>query len=179
MIWIGRALSRLTSLAAIVGMVCVALMMAHVTADVAMRYLFNAPIGGTITIVSHYYMVILGFVSLAVAEERDAHISVEVVADLLPPLFTRPLAALASGVALFVFTMMTQRTWEEALRKMASGSTIEQGTMSIPLWPSYFALPIGCGLMVLVAGYKLVIAATGAPSGLATDPVPAAERQHD
>ncbi|MDP5335124.1 MAG: TRAP transporter small permease, partial [Paracoccaceae bacterium] len=59
-------------------------MMLHVTADVAGRYLFNSPLPGTIVTVANYYMVIIVFIALGVAEEKRAHISVEFLTDLMP-----------------------------------------------------------------------------------------------
>ena len=184
---IGRLLSRIVSLAAVIGMLCVMLMMLHVTADVTMRYVFNSPIPGTITIVANYYMVILGFIALAVAEEKDAHISVEVVADLMPAFMQRPLAALAAALATGIFATLTWRTIEVAQQQTAIGAKMPQGTVVIWTWPTYWALPIGCGLMAIVAFYKLAIAVTGLKSGLQPDrPVvetdedgPSLERTHD
>ncbi len=38
----------------LVVLICVTLMMLHITTDVLLRFVFNSPIGGTITIVSNY-----------------------------------------------------------------------------------------------------------------------------
>ena len=62
---------------------------------------------------------------------------------------------------------------------MATGTAIEQGTVTIPIWPTYYALPIGAGLMTLVALYKLAVALTGAKSGLEGERIPDAEKQYD
>ncbi len=76
MIHVGKALSGLTKIGSLLGTICIVLMMLHVTADVVGRYLFNAPLTGTIVIVGHYYMIIVVFIALGVAEEKNSHISV-------------------------------------------------------------------------------------------------------
>lgn len=151
-----RALSALVAAASALGALCVAAMMLHVTADVAGRYLLGRPLGGTITVVSHYYMVVLGFVALAVAERRDAHISVDVVAGLMPAAARRGLDVLAGVAAVAVFGLLAARTGLEAADKAALGASVQQGTAVIPVWPSYFALPAGCGLMALLCARKLL-----------------------
>lgn len=164
---LGRAISGLTSAAAFIGMLCVAIMMLHVTADVSMRWLLNAPIDGTITIVANYYMVVIGFIALGVAEEQDAHISVEIVSDLMPRGIQKGLGGFASLLSAVAFGFVTVRGWEVALNQTATGTSVQQGTQIIPIWPSYWAIPIGGALMALVAFYKFIVSITGARSGLA------------
>ena len=78
-----KLLSGLTRIASFVGAACILLMMLNVSADVFMRQVFNAPLPGTITIVSNYYMVLIVFLGLAAAEREDSHVSVEFLTDLL------------------------------------------------------------------------------------------------
>ena len=91
---ISRFLSTCATCTSVLAGAAVALMMVQVTLDVAMRHLFGSPLPGTLTIVSYYYMVIAAFVPLALAEQREAHISVEFVTDLMPKGVQRHLAGL-------------------------------------------------------------------------------------
>lgn len=159
-------LTKLVALAGLVGLACVVFMMVHIVCDVLGRFLFNMPVEGTITIVSNYYMVILAFGALAVSEGRDANISVEVVSDLLPRGVQPSLTAFASVVAVIAFSLLTVRGWIEADAKMRSGAALQQGIVTIPIWPSYYAVPLGCGLMVLVSFWKLICTVTGRPFAL-------------
>ena len=162
--WILR---NLVALAGLIGLACVVLMMLNIVSDVVGRYLFNTPVEGTITIVSNYYMVILGFGSLAVSEARDANISVEVVADLLPKGVQPSLNALASIIAIGCFSLLAVRGWIEADAKFTSGAALQQGVVTIPIWPTYDAVPLGSGLMVLASLWKLICTVTGRPFLLA------------
>lgn len=173
---LGRILARLIGATTFVGMIAVALMMAHITADVIGKFLFNAPIPATIALVSNYYMVLLAFMPLAYAESRRAHISVEVLTELFPRRAQHHLYSWTHLLSALVFALLTYRTWQEALTNHAMGTfAMEQSTKMIT-WPSYYILPIGCGLMTLVVLYRFAVYVTGAKDGIgdgiATTPSP-------
>lgn len=163
---LGRLLSWLTGLTTVVGGLVIALMMLHVSVDVAARYFFNAPLPGTITIVSYYYMAIAAFVPLAFAEQKDAHISVELVTERLPAFVQTHIARWALLLSAATFWLLAVRSWQEAWKQQAVGASVVQGDLNIPIWLSYFALPLGFGLMAVVVSYKFLVVLTGARSGL-------------
>lgn len=164
--WIGRGLSLLSASASAIGALCVVLMMLHVTADVIGRYFFNAPLTGTIVIVAHFYMVVLVFIALGVAEERRAHISVEIVSDLLPRPAQTGLGVISGALTIIVISLVMIGGYTEAFTQTRRGATMEQGSALISVWPSYWAVPIGAGLMIAIAGYRIVTTLTGWRSGL-------------
>src|SRR5690606_832991 len=103
---------------------------------------------------------------LAFAEQKEAHISVEVLTERLPAFIQRHLAGWCLLVSAIVFGLLTVRNWQEALVKQNIGASIVQGDTSIVIWPTYFVLPIGFGLMTIVLLYRLVVYLTAARSGL-------------
>lgn len=163
---LGKVLSRLVDAVTVLSGLAIALMMLHITADVIARYAFNYPLPGTITVVSNFYMVLVAFLPLAFAEQKAAHISVEVVTERLPGWLQKHLAGWMLLVSAAVFALLTARTWQEATAKHAINASIVQGEDMIPVWPTYFFLPLGCGLMFLVTLYKFAVYAGGARSGL-------------
>lgn len=176
---IGRFLSKVTNLISIVGGLAIALMMFHITFDVAGRYFFNAPIPGTITIVSYYYMSIAAFVPLAFAEQKDAHISVEVITERMPAWMRGNLERLAMLCSLVVFSLLAVRTYLEAGKKFEMGASVVQGNSDISIWVTYYMLPVGCGLMSLVVLYKLIMSFLPQESGLDTERARADELDPD
>ena len=163
---IGRALSFLSKSASLIGAICVVLMMLHVTADVLGRYLFNAPLPGTIVVVANYYMVILVFIAIGVAEEKKAHISVEFLTDLMPKRPQTVLSVLASALTVGVMVVLMVAGWDEAVKKTRGGATMEQGSQMIEIWQSYWLIPVGAALMGLIAAYRVVVTVIGARNGL-------------
>lgn len=146
-----RLLERIISFA---GMACVVLMMLHVTADVAGRYFLGKPLPGTITVVSSYYMVALSFLPLAVAEKLNAHISVDIIFERFPAWIRHGLVSLNYLFLTVVLTFATVRSWQVAVDKMKIRAAIQQGTEMIPVWQSYWLLPVGLGLMALLCVAK-------------------------
>lgn len=162
---IGRLLGRLTDLLAAVGCIAVVLMMLHITIDVTMR-LIGSPIPATVTIVPHYYMLPIVFLPLALAERNDAHITVEVFVQLLGRGAQRALAVLAWVVSTGVFAILAYQTLLDALDKTAKGTFMMEVDWKIPIWASYYFLPIGFAAVLLVLVYRIAITITGAESGL-------------
>lgn len=152
----------------LLGTLLLLVMVLHITCDVAARYLFNSPLPGTIEIVINYHMIIIGFLSLSFTEEKNRHISVDLVADHLPKTFQLRLEVIANFVAVIVFGFLTYRNWVEAVKKFDIRAYVTQGTTEIPIWPAYFVVPFGCALICIVALYKLACSVSGAESGLDT-----------
>lgn len=167
---IGRLLRRTTDLTMIIGLIAVALMMFHITIDVVGKFVMNEPVPATIALVSSYYMVVIAFIPIAYAETRNSHITVEVMTELFPWRAQLHLYSWSYLISALVYGLLTYRSWNEAMRAQEAGSFImEQGTKLL-VWPSYYLLPIGCGLMTVVLIYRFVIYLTGAKSGLGEVP---------
>lgn len=153
---IGKIIGALIRVLSFVGTICIVLMMLHVAADVVMRYLFNTPLPGTLTIVSRYYMVLLVFLSLAAVEKQGAQITVEVVHDRLPALVRKGLAPLSFLLTSVVFALLAVRAAEVAWDQTRLGAAVAQGTTVIPVWPSYWPVAIGSGAIALYALFRLL-----------------------
>lgn len=165
----GKLLSKLIDTMTVISGLAIALMMLHITADVVMRNFFNYPLPGTITVVSYYYMAVAAFMPLAFAEQKSAHISVEVITERMPKVVQKHLAGWMLLFSAAVFALMTLRSWEEALSKYGIKASVVQGEDSLAVWPTYFLLPVGCLLMFLVVLYKFIVYLTNQPSGLDVD----------
>lgn len=158
-------LLAIVALARMIGIVCLVLMMLHITLDVALRYIFNAPLPGTITFVASYYMIFLVFVGLVVTESQRGHIEVEFFAELMPAVIGRFLETLGAALTTAVFLLLAWRSFEVALQQTAVGARVVQGTLTVWTWPAYWALPIGCGAMALLSFVRFL----GIPVRVETD----------
>ena len=167
---IGRVLAQSINLTLAVGLIAVAMMMIHITLDVAGKFLLNEPIPATITIVSNYYMVVVAFLAIGFAETRNGHITVEVLTEMFPMRVQKHLYSWSYLLSAAIYGMLAVRSWEEAVRAQATGTFIMEQSTKFLTWPSYYLLPIGCGLMALVVLYRFIIYLTGAESGLGEVP---------
>lgn len=158
-----RILDVAVDLTGVAAALAVLLMMLHVTTDIVLRYLFNAPPPGTITFVSHYYMVFLVCLPLAFVERANGHIAVDVVTDRLPERWSYHLRHIALLPSAAVVGLVTYATWVEALGKFKRGTFLMEQGIQVPVWIGYFALPLGYGLMTLYLLLKFVAYLQGRP----------------
>ncbi|MEQ6250226.1 TRAP transporter small permease [Sulfitobacter sp. HNIBRBA3233] len=163
---IGKAISAVVAASSGIAGVLVVLLVAHVTLDVAMRYVFNTPLNATILYVASFYMVAIAFLPLALVEEKDMHISVELLAERFPSKIQTFLAFLATLLTAIVTATVAVRTGQEALVKYAGGAYSIEAGGKIITWPTYFFLPVGFGLMALVSAWKTIAMLLGRDSGL-------------
>lgn len=150
---IGAVLDLLTSSFRMLGIAALALMMLHVNLDVLCRTLFNAPVPGTLEIVSHWYMVAAVFLPLALVERLNAHISVEIVSQHLRGRALVGLLIAASLLSAGYFAILAWQTGIDAIEKFEVRE-ITLGQIELAVWPTRFFLPFGCGLLALLLLYK-------------------------
>lgn len=147
---IQKIVEHVISWTTIVAGAAITLMMLHISFDVLLRYASGRGMPGTLSIVSYYYMVIAAFVPLAFAELRNAHIQMELITDLLPSREGRILQGWVLVPTALVTGVLTWRGFEIALSQTRIGAAQIQGSSSIPVWPAYYALPLGAGLMTIL-----------------------------
>ena len=144
-----RAIDAPTGLLAWLGGLSLVLMMLHVVADVIGKYVFNAPVRGTLEIVAAYYMVMAVFLPLGYVTRREQHIVIEMFTSRLKP---RALACLKVAVGTLTFIYLAVFTWktgEDALERTIDGEVWQSAGFSVLIWPSRWTLVLGCGLMAL------------------------------
>jgi TRAP-type C4-dicarboxylate transport system permease small subunit len=152
---------RATAVLALLGSVGIFAMLIHVCAYVVGRHLAASPIPATVEIVSNYYMILIAFLPLAWAERRGDMISIEIFAQMLGGPLKRINALLVSVITAGAYAILTATTWLVAMREFATSSFVISLSVHIPIWPSYFVLPISFGLATIVCLLKVVLLAAG------------------
>jgi len=140
-------LQKLNQLITLIGGAAVSLMMIQVSLDVLFRYLLNQPLPGTITVVSHYYMIIAIFLPLAFVEQTKKSISIELLSNYFPPTFNRFLSIFSQLFISATAFMIAYTSFGVAIRHFHSKTSVMQGDYTIPTWPSYFILFVGVTLL--------------------------------
>ncbi len=130
----------------------VAVMIIHVCVDVIGKYFFGAPVVGTITIVTEYYMPAITFIPLALVQKYDQHISVEILTGHFSRTFQRHLRAWVNLFSAVIFCLLAYYGWVEAATKYNSNAFLIEGGLRFETWPGRFCPPIGFGL---IAAYLL------------------------
>ena len=136
---------RLVSLASLFLLI----MMLHVCADVALKYLMNRPIEGTLEIVSYYYMVAAVFLPLAFVELTRSAVAVDLFFIMMPRAMKITCMGLVLLICMVTYAGLAWITWHDALRALARREVV-MGSAAVPIWPSRFVLPISFALGSLV-----------------------------
>lgn len=173
---LGRFLSRCIDIVALIAGTLVVLMMVQVAVDVVARYIFGRPLPATTVFIAQYYMLFVIFLALALPERTNSHISVEIVTERLPLRVQYHLASWVHLLCAVIYAVMAQASWHEALNKFKMNATVIESGITVPIWPGYFVVPIGCALMAVVLLYRFIVYLTGWRSGLGETPVAGAEQ---
>lgn len=167
---LGNLMRRATAFLALLGSVGVAVMLVHICAYVIGRHVAASPIPATVEIVSNYYMVLIAFLPLAWAERRGDMISVEVFGQMFRGPLRRLNAAFVAATTAGAYAILAYTTWLVAMREFAVRSYVISLSMTIPVWPSYFILPLSFGLATVVCLFKLALVLAGRePAGHALE----------
>lgn len=150
-----RAVSHwISNAVGLVGALGIMVMMLYVTVDVLARLVLGSPLIGTNEIVSRYFMVAVAFLPLAWVEHRQAMISVELFDGYLGRrtlIVSDILVAVTSVLALI---LVAWTSLSEALEAFGKGAFVMAIGTRIPVWPTYFILPVGCGLAAHVVLFR-------------------------
>lgn len=162
-----RWLSWLASLAMI-------LIMAIVVCDVALRYVFNAPLQWAYDLISLYLMAGIFFLALSDAYAHNAHVSVDILFTNASPTARRLSEILSTVIGIVLFSLIT---WVGATRAYEHWAADDRmsGLIAWPTWAAAVLVPIGCGLLVLRLIARLVGHAASIATGRDIIPAPVAE----
>ena len=147
------------------GCVLVGLMALHVVLDVAGRYILNAPLPGTVEMVSHYYMVGVIFLPLAYVQSRRGHFAAEIFTQRMSPLAIALLEAIVTLVTALLLAFLAWRTAAYALEFTHARESVQTAYFTISTWPSRWLVPLGLGLMALYALVQALLVLAGRTPG--------------
>jgi TRAP-type C4-dicarboxylate transport system permease small subunit len=154
---IGRALSRVLDMSQVLSAIMVFAMMIHITLDVVVRYATSQGFAATVEVVSYYYMVGIAFLPVAYAEKVNAHISVEVVTQSLSQRLQGIALYIAWLLSIVVYSLLAYRTFQDAEAARRIGTFVFTQNVRIDIWPAYYFLPVGFGLMVATLIYRCIV----------------------
>ncbi|MES1925947.1 TRAP transporter small permease subunit [Salinisphaera sp. T31B1] len=159
-----RVLEGLSRLAGLIASLAVVAMMLHVTIAVVLRVGFRAPASGTMEIVSYFYMVAAVFLGIFVAAWQNAHIRVDVIANLFPARIQQVTDRLAELVMLAFFVFFAWGLWRTALQKTQQREEVDAIFAHLTVWPSRWLAVAGLSLAALVVMWRLARMLTGRPT---------------
>lgn len=142
-------------------LLALAAMMIHICADAFSRWLFHAPIAGTLEIVSHYYMTAVVFLPLALVQRAREHITVDVFAQLLPKAWVRWCDLLALALTTLLTGAFTVASIQQALRETSKGAYLDVIFFDLSIWETFWLMAAGALFVAVAALVGLIADITG------------------
>jgi TRAP-type C4-dicarboxylate transport system permease small subunit len=153
---IGSILDLVSRWMLYVSLVCIALMIVHITMDVIFRYFFGGSLAGTLEITSHYYMTAAVFLPLAFAQQERAHVMVELFTGSLAPRTIAAFDLLAGTLSLLFVFALFYFGLTAAIGFTAVGEYSHAASLPIVVWPSRWIVVLGTGALGLCIFVQIV-----------------------
>lgn len=169
---IRRWMRRVAEASALMGMVAVLGIMLYSVADVALRYLFNAPLPGAVDVVSYG----LGFAVAAAMPYgfvNDHHVSVDLLSGLTRGRARAAVRTAVTLVSTVCVGVLTQRIWIYADERRVVGDRM--WILQVEVWPVWYAIAALFSLTVALLAALAVLAAADAVLGPDDAPEPESE----
>lgn len=142
-----RAAARVSSALAMIAGILIAVILAVMVADVAMRNFTGSSVSGAYEVLT---MMLVGviFLGLAYAERTDSNIKLTLVTSRLPGTPAKIARIVSTIVAMLMCLWISWATWNSALLSIDRGE-FQQGLLSIPIWPAKLIIAIGFTVLTL------------------------------
>lgn len=119
-----------------------------VTADVVMRYAFNAPILGADDLSQDYLLPIVIWPSVAFVFSSGFQVRVTVLTQRLPTTVQRYLEVGMDLLGLLLYVAITIAGWQQFQQAVVQGERASN-ILQYPMAPAYFLVPLGAGLLCI------------------------------
>ncbi|MDE5412120.1 TRAP transporter small permease [Alkalihalobacterium chitinilyticum] len=140
---------RLKLIGVYTGGIAVVIMMFLIVADVFMRNIFTSPISGTYEIVQFFLMPMAIFPALAYTYSSGVLPRLGELVEKAPQSFQKISKWLIIIIEVVIFTLLTIYGWKFAMAGVGDQMAVAVGGKLTPVYPVYFLIPIGFGLIVL------------------------------
>lgn len=163
-----KYLGYVSNALSVIGGVAVLTMLAHIVADVAMRNIMNIALPATVEVVSRYYMVAAAFLPLAWVERTGGMITVDFLTGVLGRRGVKISDVGVGLTSIVVYAFLTYSTWLVAIAQFNRSSFIVSMSVAIPVWPTYFILPVSFALATIICVLRTVLVVSDGAANVQT-----------
>ena len=121
-------------------------MMMLTTIDVICRYFFNASILGVYEI-TEFMMVCLVFLSLSFSQKLKGHVAVNILVDRLPNKPKQIFDVFNFLISIILILLIAWMSFDRGIELFHSNRV--SGNLTIPVYPFFFMVALGCFAMAL------------------------------
>lgn len=153
---IARAIDFVVTASAYVAGAVLVLLMLLTTADVAGRYLFNAPLNGVFDL-THFAVLTMTFLSFAYCGYRGAHVAIELLYNKLGLATRRVLIRIINLAGCVLFVVIAWRAIVQSVDVRDFGEASQ--LLTIPFYPFYWVVAFGSFLFAIVLAFRIFVPA--------------------
>ena len=150
---------RLSRLCAMIGVVSILLVMALITANTLMRFLFNSPMIHTVEL-SAYGFILISYLGFAYAVRTNAHVNVDLVQKHFRPGAKSIADFVTTGMAVLLVCILLHYAVHQLTVEFKRG-TRSWTTLQTPVWIPLSVLVFGLGVFVVELVLRLAKIAMG------------------
>lgn len=162
--------SLITQLTFGIGATLLVLMVLQITLNAALRALFDAPLDGSVEIVTNYYMVGFSFLPMALAHIEGRHIDASFLHTKMGPALGNAADWLSQILSVGIVGLIVYQSYIDAVKKTAVRAYVIAGNSEIPIWLCYWMLPVCFALLLLTLLLYPIVGRHGAsPSPLGVE----------
>lgn len=143
-----RTIDRIDNALMALGAAMLFALMLVVVADVALRYLFNAPLQWSYQVISSYLMPGLFFMAVSHTLKSHAHVAVDILHNYVGTRVRYGFEAASTMLAVPVFALATWLAAGVTLEQYRAGAQASSG-LGVPSWTISMVLPVGFGMLTL------------------------------
>jgi TRAP-type C4-dicarboxylate transport system permease small subunit len=147
-----NSIQRLAKILAMAASGILAAMMLLTVADVAMRWIFKAPIIGT-TEITESMMTGIAFFALAWCAAEKSHLKVDLVVNRFPDRLQGVVDSLTSVAGLCLVALIAWRSFLEGMA--VEELNLVSSLIKIPAYPFYYVIAAGCVMLCVVMTVQL------------------------
>ncbi|HTJ65248.1 MAG TPA: TRAP transporter small permease [Alphaproteobacteria bacterium] len=173
-----QLVTRIEATLAFAAAIILAAVMVIVSADVAMRYVFNQPFGWSYDLISLYLTLALFYFCLSRAFDQHAHVGVDILHYYVSRKTRLVFNAITCVASAPVFALIALECGKRAAATFAHHDVLA-GAIAWPTWAFIVLAPIGAGLLtvrLLLNAVAYLVPLFGGPE---TIPLPALARSDE
>lgn len=144
---------RIASSLGVLAAACVAMLMLTIIVDTTSRFLFATPLPGANDFNRYWWMILIVFSALGVAESRNEHIEALVLETTMPPKLRVIWRYIRAATITAALSLLLIATIPAAMKHQAQGEYAAGS--EIIIWPTRYILVIGLVVYLLTVIVKV------------------------
>lgn len=131
----------------------VVVMMLHVSGSALGRTFASRPLGGTLEYTEYWYLPMIAFIGIVIAQRRGEHVEARLLFDRFPGWAQRTVEVLSALLFIALALAFAWYSWDSAADAREIG---RRSVTGVTIWPVMYTVPVTFVLVAVQLGIDLV-----------------------